>query len=67
MLLTTTISASSIEIIKDYGDDMIGALHPKTGYVGIYMQDEDVLFPCGNLMKNPNKTPIEIADQIWGA
>jgi hypothetical protein len=31
------------------------------------MQDEDVLFPCGNLMKNPNKTPIEIADQIWGA
>jgi len=63
----TTINYSTANIIADFGDDCYGVYHDATGYVGIYAKDEDDLLQISDkLIKNPTKTPEEIAQDMWG-
>jgi len=66
-LKLTEIEFHSTKIVAEFGDDCYGVQHPETGYVGIYVKDEDVLFQISKgLVKNENKTGEEIAKDMWG-
>jgi len=63
----TAINFSNANIIADFGDDCYGVYHQDTGYVGIYVKDEDDLLQISDkLIKNSNKSPDKIAKDMWG-
>lgn len=63
----TEIEFDSSKVVAEFGDDCYGIQHPETGYVGIYVKDEDSLLQISEgLVKNDNKTGEEIAKDLWG-
>tara|TARA_B100000214_G_scaffold186498_1_gene134463 strand:+ start:258 stop:467 length:210 start_codon:yes stop_codon:yes gene_type:complete len=67
ILRMASIDFNTANIVVDFGDDCYGVYHSETGYVGVYAKDEDELLQISDkLIKNPNKTPEEIARDIWG-
>mgnify|MGYP003121215471 FL=1 len=42
-LKLTEIEFDSSKVVAEFGDDCYGIQHPETGYVGIYVKDEDTL------------------------
>jgi|TARA_R100001224_G_C3931115_1_gene118754 hypothetical protein len=66
-LKLTEIKFDSSKVVAEFGDDCYGVQFPDTGYVGIYVKDEDSLLQISDsLVKNPNKTGEEIAKDLWG-
>lgn len=67
MKTLTEINFNTANIIADFGDDCYGVYHQETGFVGIYVKDEDNLLQISDkLIKNPNKNAEEIAKDMWG-
>ena len=63
----TEIEFDSSKVVAEFGNDCYGIQHPETGYVGIYVKDEDSLLQISDsLVKNPNKTGDESAKELWG-
>ena len=67
MKTLTEINFNTANIIADFGDDCYGVYHQETGFVGIYVKDEDNLLQISDkLIKNQNKNSEEIAKDMWG-
>jgi hypothetical protein len=67
MKTLTEINFNTANIIADFGDDCYGVYHQETGFVGIYVKDEDNLLQISDkLIKNQNKNAEEIAKDMWG-
>ena len=67
MKTLTEINFNTANIIADFGDDCYGVYHQETGFVGIYVKDEDNLLQISDkLVKNQNKNAEEIAKDMWG-
>ena len=67
LLKMTSIPAEGANIIVDFGDDCYAVQH-SNGNVGIYAKDEDDLLQISDrLIRNPNKTGVQIAKEMWGA
>ena len=67
MKLLATIDFNTANIVFNFGDDCYGVYHQETGFVGIYVKDEDNLLQISDkLIKNQNKNAEEIAKDMWG-
>ena len=62
----SVIKADGVEIIKRYEDaELVAVLH-KSGAVGIYAEDEDLLIQVAPLHKSSILSASDLADKIMG-
>jgi selenophosphate synthetase-related protein len=67
LLKMTSIPAEGANVIVDFGDDCCAVQHDN-GNVGIYVKDGNELLRISDrLIRNPNKSGVQIAKEMWGA
>lgn len=65
----TQIPANGANIIKRYNDAELVAVQHENGMIGIYAEDEEVLFQISTYLTKPAaySDPIAIADKMMGS
>ena len=60
------LKTADVEIFKRYPEAELVAVMHKNGAVGIYAEEDDVLFQVSPLMKSDTLTPDQMASRLMG-